>query len=279
MRRTYKGLLFCALAALFWSGSGVLGKYTTWSGIATAGGRSLFALIIMAIARGGIKVKLTKGNITGALGVALTSVLFMAANKLTTAANAIVIQYAMTAFVIIFCWVFYREKPNARTVICTAFVMGGVFLCSLDGMGGGKMLGNIFALITAVTFALVFFCSRMEGANAQDYSFLGVAVCVPLLIYGFWDEGCTFTLPNVLSQIGMGVCLAGGYTFMSIGMRYASPVSAAITANIEPILNPLWVFLFLGERPAPIALIGAAVVLITVTVYSITGIKYGGAQK
>ena len=264
-----KGTLLVVLAALSWSVAGVLGKYTTWSPLATAGFRAIIATLIMAIIRGGIKIKFTKANLLGAFGCAATSIIFVIANKLTTAANAIVLQYAMTAVVILFNWLIYRQKPTRRDAITALFVIIGVILCSADDLSGGSMLGNFLAIVTAFTFALVFFCSKLPGASATDYNFLGLALCTPCIAFAANDPGATFTVSNILALTGMGLGLAGGYIFISYGMKYATPLSAAITANIEPVLNPIWVFIFLGEAPGVTAILGAIVVLTTVTIYSL----------
>ena len=264
-----KGTLLVALAALSWSVAGVLGKYTTWSPLATAGMRALIATLLMALVRGGVKVKFTRGNLMGAFGCAATSIIFVIANRLTTAANAIVLQYAMTAVVILLNWLVYKQKPTRRDAITAVCVILGVVLCSADDLSGGSMLGNLLAIVTAFTFALVFFCSRMPDANATDYNFIGLALCVPCMLFIPGDPGATFTVGNMLAQLGMGLGLAGGYIFISKGMKYASPLSAAITANIEPVLNPVWVFIFLGEAPGITAILGAIIVLTTVTLYSL----------
>ena len=264
-----KGTLLVVLAALSWSVAGVLGKYTTWSPLATAGYRAIIATILMAIVRGGVKIKFTKANLLGAFGCAATSIIFVFANKLTTAANAIVLQYALTAVVILFNWLIFRQKPTRRDSLTAIFVILGVVLCSADDLSGGSMLGNLLAIVTAFTFALVFFCSKLPGASATDYNFLGLALCTPCIFFAANDPGATFTLSNILALTGMGVGLAGGYIFISYGMKYATPLSAAITANIEPVLNPVWVFIFLGEAPGITAILGAIIVLTTVTLYAI----------
>lgn len=267
--KKHMGILLVILGAVSFSGAGVLGKYTTWSGLSTAGARCLVAAIIMAIARGGVKVKLTKGNLLGAFGCAATSIVFIMANKLTTAANAIVLQYAMTAVVILFCWLFYGQRPGKKDVACAVSVLIGVVLCSASEMSGGRMIGNILALVSAVTYALVFFCARMPDADAESYNFMGIAMCVPCVLFAAKDPGATFTVGNILALSAMGVCLSVGYILISRGMKTVSPVSAAITTNIEPVLNPIWVFLFLGEAPNALAILGAIIVLGTVTLYSI----------
>ena len=175
----------------------------------------------------------------------------------------------MTAVVILLNWLVYHKKPSARDTITAVLVITGVVLCSADDLSGGSMLGNLLAIVTAFTFALVFFCSKLPGANATDYNFIGLALCTPCILFAFNDPGATFTPGNILALLGMGLGLAGGYGFISKGMKYATPLSAAITANIEPVLNPIWVFIFLGEAPGLTAILGAIIVLTTVTLYAL----------
>ena len=275
MSKSRLGALQVALAAVCWSFAGVFSKSLTWNAFTTNGVRSLIAALLLAFARGTPKVRLTRGTALGAVGVALTSLLFMMANKLTTSANAIVLQYAMPVFVILFSWLFYGQKPGARQLVIAAFIMAGVVLCGWDGLSGGNLLGDALALLSAVTFAMVFFCARMPGADPRDYSYLGLICCTPFALFGFFDPAMSANPAHWLIVLGMGFCLAGGYYFISLSMNNVSPISAALLANLEPILNPIWVFLFLGERPGALTIAGAAIVLVTATIYSLLPAREG----
>ena len=263
------GALQVALAAISWSFAGALSKSLPWNSFTINGIRSLVAAVLLAFARRGVKVKLTKGTLLGAAGTALTGVLYMIAVKLTTSANAIVLQYAMPVFVILFSWLLFGQRPAARHVIIAAFIMAGVALCSWDGLRGGNPLGDGLAILSAVTFAMVFFCARIPGANPKDYSYLGMIFCAPFALCGLFDPGMSLNPAHWLIALGLGVCLAGGYFFISKSMSNVSPISAALLANLEPILNPIWVFIFVGEQPGVLTIVGAAIVLVTATVYSL----------
>ena len=182
MSKNRLGALQVALAAISWSFAGVFSKSLPWNALTVNGVRSLIAAALLALARGTAKVRMTKGTLLGAAGVALTSILYMAATKLTTSANAIVLQYAMPVFVILFSWIFYGQRPSKKHVIIAAFILAGVVLCSWDGLRGGNPLGDALAILSAVTFALVFFCGRMPGANPQDYSYLRMIFCAPFAL-------------------------------------------------------------------------------------------------
>ena len=272
MRDSRIGAIQVALGATCWSFAGVLGKWLPWNAFTINGLRSLVAVLLLALARRSFRVRLSRGTVLGALGVTLTSMLYMAAIKLTTSANAIVLQYAAPAFVILFCWLFYGQRPSLRSVITAALIMLGVVLCFADRMGGGHLLGNLLALASAVTFALVFFCARMPDTNPADYSYLGLLLCVPSAVCGFFDPAMSARPSEWLAVLGLGVCLAGGYYFISAAMGRVSPVFTVLLSNLEPVLNPIWVALFLpglGEVPGGMALVGSAIVLVTAAVYSL----------
>lgn len=276
MKDRHLGALQVALGATFWSFAGVLGKWLPWNAFTINGLRSLVAVLLLGLARRSFRVRLSRGTVLGALGVMLTSVLYMAAIKLTTSANAIVLQYAAPAFVILFCWLFYGQRPSLRSLVTAILIMAGVVLCFADRIGGGHLLGNLLALASAVTFALVFFCARMPDTHPSDYSYLGLLLCVPSALFGFFDPAMSARPMEWLAVIGLGVCLAGGYYFISAAMGKVSPVFAVLLSNLEPVLNPIWVALFLpslGEVPGGLALAGAAIVLVTAAAYSLSGEK------
>ena len=267
------GTLFVVLGAVSWSFGGVLCKLIPWSGVPMSGFRSLFSALLYAlIIRRGFKVKLTRYTCLGAVGVAATGLLYIMAAKRTSAANAIVLQYCMPIFVILFTWIFQHKRPSKRDVITCAFILLGVILCSWNGLGNGHITGDLLAIAAGVSFALVFFCSKLPGANAQDYNYLGFALGALPALTAF-GGGVTAVPMHWVGLIGMAVCLTMGYYFIARGMEHTEPITAALLANLEPVLNPLWVLLFLGEDPGVMTYLGAAVVLTSATVYSISGLR------
>ncbi|MBR6767715.1 MAG: EamA family transporter [Clostridia bacterium] len=275
-----RGMLCVALGAISWSFAGVLCKFIPWNPFTINGIRSLFAAVLLAILRKGVKVKFTRGNILGALGVSLTCILYMIALKFTTAANAIVLQYAMPVFVIAFCWIFYKQKPGMSNTVTAAFVIIGVVLCSWEGITGQKSgtnsaFGDGIALLSAVTFSLVFFCSKLPDADSQEYSYLGLVMCTPFALYAFFDPSMTVEPAHWGAALLLACALGFGYFFMAKGMKSVTPISAALISNLEPILNPIWVFVFMGENPGVLTIVGAVIVLTAATVYTLFGSKSG----
>ena len=276
MTKSRLGALQVALAAISWSFAGALGKLLPWNGFTINGVRSLVAAALLALARGTVRVRVTKGTLLGAAGTALTGILYMVAVKLTTSANAIVLQYAMPAFVILFSWIFFGQRPGIKQVVIALCIMAGVVLCSWDGLAGGNPLGDIIALCAAVTFSLVFFCARLPGADPRDYSYLGMLFCAPFALGACFDPGVAPVPAHWLTALALGLCLAGGYYFISRSMENVSPVSAALLSNLEPVLNPVWAFLLVGERPGAYTVLGALIVLAAATVYALLPAETGG---
>ena len=272
--------LMTLLSATLWSFSGILGKTVQWHPLTVVALRALIAALLLGKLRGSYKLKFDRPTIVGSLGVFLTSTLFITANTMTTAANAIVLQYAMPAIVITLCAVVEKRRPARADVITCAVVMLGIVGCFAESFGQGRLLGDALALLSAFTYAAVFFAARMPGADPQAYTYQGnLLSCVLLLTIPF-DTSFSFDPGQWLIVILMGLCLTGGYLFFSLGIKYGtSPVAASLISNAEAVLNPTWVFLFYGENPGLLAILGAAVVLGAVILYSLRQIKHTNVKK
>lgn len=267
------------LSALIFSSSGLTSKWMPWSAITLVGVRAIVAVIELGLFRRTFKVRINKQMAFAALCVALTSLLFIMANKHTTAANAIVLQFAMPMFVIVFCAIFFGQRPTKLDIITALMVLLGVTLCFLDHIGGGEMLGNVLALASAVTYSMVFLLSRVRDCDPFDYAYLGNVFASVLALHIFFDKQVNFQDPMPwLVLIIMGLCVGTGYLFLASGMKGTSPVTSALLSNVEPVLNPIWVFLALGEKPGTTAILGSALVLLTVTAYSILKSKRKDAK-
>lgn len=270
MKNERRGNLLIMAASVAWSFSGMLSKWSRWGALSLVGARALVAVCIFALVRRPCRVRLTRGNWLGASAVAVTSVLFIFANKLTSAANAIVIQYAAPMIVMLMCAVIYRQRPGKVDIAAAVITLCGVILCFVGGLGGGNLVGDGLALLSAFTFAAVFFVARMPGCDPLEYTFLGNLLSCAFLLFIPLDPGFSLDGQSLFAALAMGLCLAAGYLLFSAGLHAGvHPVAAAILSNIEPVLNPIWAYLVLGEQPGPYTLLGALGVLASVTVYSL----------
>jgi drug/metabolite transporter (DMT)-like permease len=270
MKRETKAVVQIALACGIWSFSGLLSKLVPWDALSIVGFRSLIAALILGAFRRDFRPRLTIGTWLGAGSVLATAILFIYATKLTSAANAIVLQYAMPVFVILYEAVFRRRRPGALQLWTVLAVACGVTLCFAQGFKGGGMLGNVLSFISAATYAVMFLAGQRDDCDALSYTYLGALIGCALLLFMPFDPAIRPNLKEWGLAALMGVVLGLGYLAFSAGMLSGvSPLSAAIVANVEPILNPTWCFLFLDEWPGYLALAGAVVVLAAVSLYTI----------
>ena len=259
------------MAALFWSFGGLFSKLIPWSGLTIAAVRSVIAAITIGLYRKSFLFKLNKSTVLASICILLTTVLFMMANKMTSAANAIVLQYTSPLFIIILSLIIFKQKPKKRDLFAVVGVGFGIGLFFFEQFQSGNYMGDLLALASGLTFAGVFFSNKLPGASPIDATYMGNMIGIVLLPFMFVDKqyaAHSGWLPW-LTILAMGVIQqAGGYIFFSKGIKHTSATSSSIIATLEPILNPLWVFLVIGELPTPMALVGGAIVLSTVLIYN-----------
>lgn len=270
MKRGWKGIGMIAVAALLWSMQGVLGKANTWGSFSLVGVRAIFASFVLGCVRKDFRIPGKRADWIGGAFVALTALLFLWANNLTSAANAIILQYTMPIFVMLFGLVFLHQKPTWGEFGVSICVLAGIILCVSGSSARGNLWGDVLALLSAVSYAGVFCAGKLLGACPKDYSYLGNACCLLCLLAIPFDADFQLERSGLLSAAAMGVMVGLGYAAFAAGMREnVQPTTAAILSNIEPVANPVWVFLFLGERPATISVAGFLMVLVTVSIYGI----------
>jgi drug/metabolite transporter (DMT)-like permease len=265
------GPLWIVLGAVFWSFGGVCAKLIPWSGLTISALRGIIAAIVIGLYRRSFRFKLTKSTLAAAVALNLTTILFMMANKMTTAANAIVLQYTSPVFIILLSAIFLKEKPKKRDIMAVVGTLFGVSLFFLDQLKGGNALGNFVAILSGLAFACVFFSYKLPGANPMDATFLGNVMSLLLLPFVFLDSQLfAHGVTPWLVILFMGVFQLGlGYILFSKGIQHTSATTGSILATIEPILNPIWVFLVVGEQPKPLSLVGGAIVLTTIVIYNV----------
>lgn len=265
------GPLYIVFAAIFWSFGGLLGKLIPWSGLSIAALRGIFAAITIALYRRSFSFKLNKVILLAGLSLTLTTILFMIANKMTSSANAIVLQYTSPVFIILLTLIIDKQKPKKRDIFAIFGVLLGICLFFFDQFKNGQYLGDLIVLASGLSFAGVFFANKLPNASPIDATYIGNLLSFIILPFVLFDMSFQLNQnPTIwMYIIFMGVFQLGfGYIFFSLGIKQSSATSSSIIATLEPILNPLWVFIFLGEKPSILALIGGMIVLLTVTIYN-----------
>ncbi|MFN7135769.1 MAG: DMT family transporter, partial [Myxococcales bacterium] len=192
---------------------------------------------------------------------AATVTLFVLATKFTTAANAIFIQDTAPLYVLLLSPWLLGEKPSRGELLAVPVFLAGLGLFFLDQLAPGQMDGNLLALASGVAFALSIM--GLRAVNAEGPSVLAVgnliaaAVSLPGSIGGPSPEA-----RDLLILLFLGVFqLALAYVLFNRGLEKVPAVEGSLLILIEPVLNPLWAFLFAGEEPGRFAVYGGALIL------------------
>ena len=256
-----KAVLFLALAAVLWSTSGVLVKTLNWSSFAILGGRSIFASLIFLIYLRRLPTQWTRWKVLAAVACVLTQFLFITSTKLTTAANAIFLQYTAPIYVVLLGYWFLREKPSQTDWLSMFIIFLGMFLFFGDKLSTDGFYGNILAVLSGLTSAImiVSFRAQKDGTPAESFLIASLATaifCFPFVLKETW------TVINWLTIAYLGLFQLGlAFVFFTIGIKHIPALEANLIGTLEPVLNPVWVFLFLGEKIGTYALFGGLVVL------------------
>jgi drug/metabolite transporter (DMT)-like permease len=259
------GLLF--IAALCWSLAGVLFKCVEWPGLAVAGGRELIAaLFLVAVSWRALRFTWSPLQLGAAAAYAACTILFTLANKLTTAANAILLQYTAPVWIALLGSWLLGERATRADWLTIAAVLGGLALFFYDGLQLNNLAGIGVALASGVGFAVMTMLMRKQkDASALESIILGNLLGFLVGLPALWSApGLPATGWVALVLLGT-VQLGLAYLLYARAIRHVTALEAVLIPVLEPILNPVWVMLAVGEKPSLVALAGGAVVLGAVT--------------
>ena len=268
-----KAVFSMVLCAVLWSLAGIFIKFLPWNPMVIAGFRSLISagvyLLYMRYEK--TEFKINRYSILSGATLMCTFLFFVAANKYTTSANAIVLQYSAPIFILILSGLFYHQKFCLGDILTVAATSVGISLFFLDKLAGGYLLGNLLALTAGLSFASMFV---VTGHADQDSRSSGILLghlftCVIGIPFVFVSP--TPVTPAAVAVIfAMGIFQLGiPYILYGIAVRKCSPLACSLISAIEPLLNPVWVFLFNGEAPSLFALTGGAIVIGAVVSWSV----------
>jgi drug/metabolite transporter (DMT)-like permease len=268
------GLL--VLTALGWSIGGVLIKVLPWHPMAVAGMRGLIAGLVLLALNRGLSLRGSRVRLYGALAYAVCTASVCIATKLTTAANAILLQYTAPIWVALLGAWLLGERTTRADWITIGVVLAGMGLFFAGGLDLANVLGNAVAILSGLAFAAVTITLRhqKDGSPVESVilgSLLAFLIGLPWII----DAP---PLPTVgwAAMLTLGVVQLGlSYWLYVRAIRHVSALEAVLIPVIEPILNPVWVLLALGERPTPQALLGGAIVLSAITWRAVHAIRDG----
>jgi drug/metabolite transporter (DMT)-like permease len=256
-----KAILFVILAAILWSTGGLMIKIISWGPLAILGGRSIFSSIVLFLYVRRIPTKWTRWKVLASVSHILTASLFVYATKLTTAANAIFLQYTAPVYIVILAAWFLHERPTRTDWISMVVIFSGMLLFFGDKLSLNGLYGNLLAVMSGVTLALMTVAMRAQKDGSPVESILAAHIFTavagfPFVLHEAW------TVTNWLIILYLGIFQIGlSLLFFSLAIKNIPALEATLISTLEPVLNPVWVFLFIGEEPGLFALFGGLIVL------------------
>ncbi len=277
-------LLFVLATALLWSTGGLFIKWTSLNGLELSFWRSFFAAITVTIVTRHEGFKLNRLTAVASVLYAVLLILFVLATKTTTAANAIFLQYTAPVYLLILEPLIYKEEFRLRDLVTVLVCIGGMTLFFVGQLRPQDITGNFLALASGVCFALYFLLLRhpkareVNRASSVIYgNILAVVITAP------WGLASipNLTLHDTFSVVYLGVVQLGiAYALFTVAMaRGVRSLDAGIICYVEPVLNPVWVFLVLGEQPSRWALLGGGIIITAVIIHMLLDARLKKSAK
>jgi len=254
-------------AAVLWSLAGVFIKFLDIHPLAIVLYRSLFAALVFTPFLRRRTFRFNGTIAVSALTYTAAISAFVAANKLTSAANAIVLQYTAPIFVFLFSWLALRENIARPNLMALVLAMFGVGIIAFDRAAEPEMAGIALALASGVLFAgYMINLQRAIDLNPVFLTWVNNLVCA-LLLVGFVQDRLVLTINQTIILAVMGALQLGApYYLFSKGLQTVPLPEASLIALIEPVLNPLWVALIIGELPLRSTVWGGGMIVLGLVV-------------
>lgn len=256
-----RGIFALIITAILWSTGGLLIKILPLSPLTIAGSRSAIAAVVMLLWLRKPKPTWSKAQIGSIVSYALTVILFVYATKLTTAANAIFLQYTAPIWVALLSVFITKEKLSRIDILAVLVVMCGMIVFFLERVSTGHLIGNAIAVASGAAFAgVAMFMRAQRGESTTESILLGnvlaAVICLPML------DPFPLQADILIALVLMGVLQLGvSYILYSWAMAHVTAIEAILITTLEPLLNPVWVAMFYGEMPSNTAIMGGLIVV------------------
>ena len=274
-----KAIFYLALAAVLWSTSGLFVKILDWQPVSILAGRSFFAAIVFLIYLRRLPTRFSLWQLLAAAMFILTQFLFITSTKLTTAANSIFLQYTMPIYVVLLAYWFLGEKPTRTDWLSMLVIFIGLTLFFGDELSTEGLYGNLLAILSGVTGALMMVSFRAQkNGNPAESNLIAFLFTATLGFPFIMKE--TWTLNSWLILAFLGIVQIGfAFIFFTKGIKHIPALEANLIGMLEPVLNPIWVFFFYGESMGRFALAGGLIVLSGVILSAVGSAKAAKEDK
>lgn len=262
-----KGILAVVLAAILWSTGGIFIKLISLNAFQLSCLRSIFAALVFIIL---FKKKLLEVNgftFINAGFYAGILILFVMATKMTSAANAIFLQYTAPIYVLFLEPLINKTKYQLINVVTITICFGGMVLFFVGELSPSHMEGNVIALLSGIAFATFLIGMRKNRPEFQFSSIFYGNVLIALIGLPSLFSVEHFTLPDFGMITFLGIFQIGiAYAVFSYGLKRVYAIEASLISMIEPVLNPVWVFIGYGEVPAFMSIVGGIIIVSVISI-------------
>ncbi len=270
MSEHQKGIIAIIIAALLWSTGGLFIKLISLDAYQLSFYRSIFsALTFIVLFRKKVFV-LNFAVLLNGLFYTGILILFVVATKLTTAANAIFLQYTAPIYVLMLEPLLLKTKLQRINVISVILAFIGMSLFFVGEISPSHLEGNLIALLSGICFAAFLLGIRKSDENYRVPAIFWGNIFIPILCFNSVFPEFNIDLENFMMVAYLGIFQIGlAYAIFTYSIKRIEGIEAALIAMIEPVMNPIWVFLGYGEKPSSFAIIGGLIILSTIAVRTI----------
>jgi drug/metabolite transporter (DMT)-like permease len=271
-----RGRLLVVAAALLWSTGGLAIKLVPLPALGVAFWRSLVSAIFLVVVFRPARARWRHASIATSLIYALMILSFVSATKMTTAANAIFLQYTGPLYVLAFAPFLLKERFRHVDAAAMAVALAGMSLFFVGRLDPGALTGNLVAVVAGFFFGLVILLLRRDAAGDAIPSVIAGNFLAAALAFPFARGHLALDGRGILLVLFLGIVQLGiSYVLFVRGLTVVPAAEASLLGMLEPMFNPLWAFLGLGEKPSAWALLGGAIVLCAVAGRTIFGWRAG----
>ncbi|WP_250861323.1 DMT family transporter [Oceanirhabdus seepicola] len=262
-----RALLYLVLTSILWSMGGLFIKLIDCNSFTIAGARSGIAFLVISLYTRKKSFKPSKPSkmlVIGVISYALLVILFVTSTKLTTSANAIMLQFTAPIWVALLSHFILNVKTSLNDWIIIIIVFLGILLFFMGQLNSGNLLGNLLAVLSGICMAMMIISMKYIKVEPIQITLFGNLLIFILSIPFLFQTH--FSLRDLLYLIILGVFQLGiSYILYTSAIKHVSALEGILIPILEPILNPIWVLIFAGERPGVYSLLGGIIVLTAIT--------------
>ncbi len=264
-----KGLIYISVTAFLWSTSGFFIKYLTINAFQISFYRSLIAAVtvyvVTRLRNQRIKFEFDWVSNLAAIFYAGILILFVIATKMTTAANAIFLQFTAPIYLVVLEPLVLKTKFEPKNIITIIICIFGMVLFFFGKLEIGNIYGNLIAIGSGICFAMFSLLIKYKKVKHNSPNTLNNMITGNILVavISFFVIYPNFSLTTVEASIliYMGAIQIGvAYVVFNEGIKYVSATESMIIATLEALFNPIWVFIGIGETPSVYSIIGGLII-------------------